>query len=362
MFDSLTVHAQTHFARAVVAWCASSPEPPPLNLLQIPYRISVVVEFLHDMLRQRIAVRRLGGGGRQQATSSVGSRQQAAGSVGSRQQPPASAPPFELNLATPSAPPSPPSPVASAANASGNTQGVGGSPADADCGSVPRRGKLLSDGLGHFLRHTHDTFSGMDLQPAVQWLLFADGAAAQLDVPGGTQRHEYAGTTVRSVLGAQNSWEIWKEKMTITELAHEVRYSSLGQYDVQFLVMYVTARASWRTRGPFTVTAVPALPRTTPHYPARLPHASQISSFIAKHEDTLVQEERWRNKMMRRLGDKFDHIESRLDSMDGRFEQLTLACIQIKDSVRSLDGQLPPATSAAVAEGTQSSAGVTAAS
>ena len=43
--------------------------------------------------------------------------------------------------------------------------------------------------------------------------------------------------------------------------------------------------------------------------------------------------------MMRRLGDKFDHIESRLDSIDGRFEQLTLACVQIKDSVRSLEGR-----------------------
>ena len=34
----MTIHVQTHFARAVVAWCASAPEPPPLNLLQLPYQ------------------------------------------------------------------------------------------------------------------------------------------------------------------------------------------------------------------------------------------------------------------------------------------------------------------------------------
>eukprot|EP00966_Prymnesium_polylepis_P182911 4238333-Prymnesium_polylepis.1 len=38
MYDSMTIHVQTNFARSVVAWCASPPEPPPLNLLQLPYK------------------------------------------------------------------------------------------------------------------------------------------------------------------------------------------------------------------------------------------------------------------------------------------------------------------------------------
>ena len=33
--------------------------------------------------------------------------------------------------------------------------------------------------------------------------------------------------------------------------------------------------------------------------------AHDVADFVAKREDTLSQEERWRNKMMRRLGDKF---------------------------------------------------------
>ena len=64
--------------------------------------------------------------------------------------------------------------------------------------------------------------------------------------------------------------------------------------------------------------------------------AREVAEFVAKREDTLAQEERWRNKMMRRLGDKFDHVDARLDRMNERFEQLASACVEIKESVRSL--------------------------
>eukprot|EP00966_Prymnesium_polylepis_P062310 1445561-Prymnesium_polylepis.1 len=40
VFDSMIEHVQTLFCRAVVAWCASTPEPPPLNLLRAPFQIS----------------------------------------------------------------------------------------------------------------------------------------------------------------------------------------------------------------------------------------------------------------------------------------------------------------------------------
>ena len=64
--------------------------------------------------------------------------------------------------------------------------------------------------------------------------------------------------------------------------------------------------------------------------------AHEVADFVAKREDTLAQEERWRNKMMRRLGDKFDHVDARLDRMADRFEQLASATAEIQESVRSL--------------------------
>ena len=64
--------------------------------------------------------------------------------------------------------------------------------------------------------------------------------------------------------------------------------------------------------------------------------AHHVADFVAKREDTLSQEERWRNKMMRRLGDKFEHVETRLDRMNERFEQLAIACADIQENVRSL--------------------------
>ena len=141
-----------------------------------------------------------------------------------------------------------------------------------------------SRGLGRLLRNTHGTFSGMGVQPAVRWLLDGESGAGS----GGRSSEEprdYQGTTVRSVLGVRNSWEIWKEKMPEGELAHEV------------------------------------------------------ADFVAKREDTLAQEERWRNKMMRRLGDKFDHVDARFDRLSERFEQLAGACADIRESVRSMQRQ-----------------------
>mmetsp|Transcript_5810 Transcript_5810/g.13484 ORF Transcript_5810/g.13484 Transcript_5810/m.13484 type:complete len:81 (-) Transcript_5810:260-502(-) len=61
----------------------------------------------------------------------------------------------------------------------------------------------------------------------------------------------------------------------------------------------------------------------------------EVSDFVTKREDTLVQEERWRNKMMRRLGDKFDAVDARLDRMSERFEQrLVSVCAEIKGMVQ----------------------------
>ena len=68
--------------------------------------------------------------------------------------------------------------------------------------------------------------------------------------------------------------------------------------------------------------------------------ARDVAEFVAKREDTLVQEERWRNKMMRRLGDKFEHVDHRLDRLSEKVEQLATACTEIKDSVRSLQPQM----------------------
>ena len=61
---------------------------------------------------------------------------------------------------------------------------------------------------------------------------------------------------------------------------------------------------------------------------------------MIQREGTLVQEERWRNKMMRQLGDKFDKVDERFDrmneKMNERFEQLASACAGIQESLRGL--------------------------
>merc|ERR1719198_1637293 len=56
MYDSMTIHVQTNFARAVVAWSASAPEPPPLNLLQLPYKVvRLCLSVLHSLPRKEAA-------------------------------------------------------------------------------------------------------------------------------------------------------------------------------------------------------------------------------------------------------------------------------------------------------------------
>ena len=37
-----------------------------------------------------------------------------------------------------------------------------------------------------------------------------------------------------------------------------------------------------------------------------------VLDFIVSHEDSLVQEERWRSKLLRRVSNKFDHVGDRL--------------------------------------------------
>jgi len=68
--------------------------------------------------------------------------------------------------------------------------------------------------------------------------------------------------------------------------------------------------------------------------------AHEVADFIAKHEDVLVQEERWRTKMMRRVGDKFEHVDSRLDKLDERFGQLSSMCTEIRDCLHSLNAKV----------------------
>ncbi|KAL1496837.1 hypothetical protein AB1Y20_014423 [Prymnesium parvum] len=190
MYDSMSIHLQTHFARAVVAWCASSPEPPPLNLLHLPYTALSLLAKLRPRKTPRFEMRR---GLRQERSSRV-------------------------------------------------------------------------------RRNSYDAFSGMNLH-AVHQLVGSE-------TPPAEKQHDYAGTTVTiPSLGPRNSWEIWKAKLTEEELAQEV------------------------------------------------------GNFVASRVDTLVQEERWRNKIMRRLGDKFDHIEGRLDRVDETLSRLSVACEAIQKSI-----------------------------
>ena len=92
----------------------------------------------------------------------------------------------------------------------------------------------------------------------------------------------------------------------------------------------------------------PCLALISPHFRSSLAQtpeeqfAHEIADFVAKREDNLAQEERWRNKFMRRIGDKFEHIDARLDHMNERFEQLARACSDIKESLSSLRSAQSP--------------------
>ena len=114
----------------------------------------------------------------------------------------------------------------------------------------------------------------MSLQPAVHWLLHGETDSGGRD---------YEGTAVQSVAGVRNSWEIWKEKLPEGQMSH------------------------------------------------------LVAEFVGKREDSLVQEERWRQKMMSRLGDKFDNVDARLEKMSERMEELAGACAAIQASVRGLE-------------------------
>jgi len=260
MYDAMTIHVQTNFARVVVAWCASSPEPPPLNLLQVPYKAVLLVLSWLRRLRTLFGGRRSARqASRSDSTSSETSavvQEPAAAEASSSWA--ADAKKAAASADTPSAASAPASPATGTGN----------------CGAVAAD----DERLGQMLRGTHGTFAGMGLQPAVLWLLHN----------GRQEPRNYAGTTVKSVEGTRNSWEIWKEKQSEAELAHEV------------------------------------------------------SDFAAKREDTLAQEDRWRNKMLRNIGDKFTHVDKRFDRMNERFDQLAAACAELTASVRALQPQQAP--------------------
>jgi hypothetical protein len=229
MYDSMAIHLQTHFARAVVAWCASTPEPPPLNLLQVPYTIA---RLLHTLLR------------------SVSCKPSAA---------PSGAAASAINL-TVTATPSAAEATAPAA------QSAAASPSAVTTTHAYSATRLLS--------YTHGTFSRMGTQPE---MLHPNAFGG---LTGRTASRDYEGTTVESVEGVRNSWETWKESISEERLTY------------------------------------------------------QVADFVAKREDTLAQEERWRTKMMRRLGDKFDHVDARLDRLCDRLEQLASSCSGVSRSLR----------------------------
>ena len=283
MYDAMTIHVQTNYARAVVAWCASTPEPPPLNLLQVPYKL---VRLFLSMLRSL----RCKGSARRETADAINVTLAAAPS------------------ATASATLSPADPasdaIAAAAKAPASPTAIRSGSADRSAATSPR----FEGGLGRLLRNTHGTFSGLGLETAVHWLLRDENGATR------EEPRDYEGTTVRSVVGVRNSWEIWKEKVRVWAVWLRRRYDSHAHEHACGSLL------PWISLAQMSEEQL----------------AHEVADFAAKREDTLAQEERWRNKMMRRLGDKFDHVDARLDRMNERFEQLASACVEIKESVNNL--------------------------
>mmetsp|Transcript_15337 Transcript_15337/g.25595 ORF Transcript_15337/g.25595 Transcript_15337/m.25595 type:complete len:417 (+) Transcript_15337:1-1251(+) len=283
MYDSMTIHVQTHFARAVVAWCASPPEPPPLNLLQLPYQaLHLPLSLLHSLFS---------GGPRTcpptelhhakataiKAPSAVGvtvaaevSATAASTTFAATPTPaPAAASWLTNNCSTPS--------TASDTHAATDTTG-GSTPSFNVLHSSPAtlyRASSFEGGLGGVLRRTQGTFSGMTLQHALHWLLRAEGGGGQ------GESWEYEGTTVGLAGYAHNSWESWKERMSDQELA------------------------------------------------------GTLFDFVAKREDSLSHEDCWRNKMMSRIGSKFEHVNARLDQMSKHLQHLASVCVEISENARS---------------------------
>lgn len=186
MYDSMPIHVQTAFARAVVAWCASTPEPPPLNLLQLPYRIiRIFLSLFHSQPHKADA--------QPEAASAISLTLVADPSVGTRSM-------AAVGGATSSAT-TPPFPTA------GVIPHPGSCGASTDTSSSHGRrvdGGLRPSKVDWAIRHTHGTFSGLGLQPTVHRILHSDTAGESRD---------YEGTTVKSLEGVRNSWQIWKEKV-----------------------------------------------------------------------------------------------------------------------------------------------------
>ena len=283
MYDSMTIHVQTHFARAVVAWCASAPEPPPLTLLQLPYLLLSTLARPLGCLRSscRPPPRQPPPDGEAPSSSPEAASSATADVT------------LELHLATASATASREAATAAASHDPSAPEKLvvtattlrAASPSKAQA-----HGLASTRGLSLHLGNTPGTFSGMGLQPAVHWLLHGAAGGSgfvRREAPGSRlDLGDYAGTDVPSMVGMRNSWEIWKEKLTEESLAR------------------------------------------------------RVGDFVAKREDTLAQEERWRNKMMRRLGDKFDAVDTRLDGLNERFERLAAVCADIQESVRG--ARTPP--------------------
>ena len=189
MYDSMTIHVQTHFARAVVAWCASAPEPPPLNLLQLPYQIvRLFLALAQPLWRRRLRMRsctwsksKARGPARDgEAASPAASTAGLAVMAESSPSVSSAAYANPRELATAAATASAPQTSSVAAldlSAHIDTAKPGGS-ARAKNGPAAQRFQRQASfgGLGRLLRHTHGTFSGMRLQPAVLWLLHGQGS------------------------------------------------------------------------------------------------------------------------------------------------------------------------------------------
>ena len=174
MYDSMSIHVQTHFARTVVAWCASAPEPPPLNLLQVPYKLLDISIALFQPLRCRTLGRlRRAQSSRQAQNGDVAHAGASGRSVTTASEPP----PATASKAAPTAaePPAAPALVLDVGADDEIVSSNGADPSASRSGHGPatpqQRRSSFEGGLGRLLRRTHGTFSGMGLQPAVYWLL-----------------------------------------------------------------------------------------------------------------------------------------------------------------------------------------------
>lgn len=226
VFDSLIEHVQTNYARVVLAWCASSPEPPPLNLLRLPLELtSAALSLLPSSFRRR---RRPPPPRRYGESFSPGLKRRS------------------TIILTPTSP---------------------------SCSSTVLSELRLRAIGNSSLSPPGSTFSGLGLQGALDELLEREAARRGSDESegGGGKEGEggrisderegregkdladYSGITIKSGVGLRNSWEIWKEQ------------------DGQEL-------------------------------------EARIAQFITRQENSLVQEESWRLKLLHRVGDHVNEL------------------------------------------------------